>query len=64
MYRDEVGRFLRLVNLNGQDGDSVNNEEGANKGGATMTPSTAKNATRKDKKKSAMTMAAKKNKKK
>ena len=37
---------------------------GGYKGGTTMTPSTAKNATRKDKKKSAMTMAAKKNKKK
>ena len=54
-------RVLRLGDLKDEDGDSVNNEEGANKGGATMTPSTAKNATRMKKKRSAMTTAAKNN---
>ena len=61
-YRDEVGRFLRLGDLEDEDGNRDNNEGGEEKGGTTMTLSTAKNAMRMDKKKSAMTTAAKKNK--
>ena len=60
MYREEVGRVLRLVDLEDKDGDSDNNEGGEEKGGTTMTPSTAKNATRMNEKKSAMTMVGKK----
>ena len=61
MYRDEVGRVLRLGDLEDEDGNSDNNERGEGKGGTT-TPLTAKNVTRKDKKKLATTTAAKKNK--
>ena len=50
MYRDEVGRVLRLGDLKDEDDDSDNNEVGVEKGGTTMTPSTTKNATRKGKK--------------
>ena len=62
MYRDEVGRFLRLK-LEDEDGNSDNTKGEEGKGGTTTTPSTAKNATKTDKKKSATTTAAKKNKK-
>ena len=41
-------------------GDSDNNKEGKGKGGTMTTPSTAKNVTRKDKKKLATKTAAKK----
>ena len=64
MYRDEVGRVLRLGDLEDEDGDSNNNEGGERKGGSTTPPSTAKNATRKDKNQSVTITAAKKNKKK
>ena len=64
MYRDEVGRVLSLVDLKDKDGDSDKNKGGEEKGGTTMTPSTAKNATRKDKKKLATTKAEKKKNKK
>ena len=51
MYREEVGRVLRMK-LKDEDGnsDSIKWREG--KGGTTTTPSTSKNTTRKDKKKS------------
>ena len=62
IYRDEVGRVLRLGDLENEDGD--NSEGGEGKGGTTTTPSTAKNAKRKDKKKFATTTAVKKNKNK
>ena len=61
MYRDELGRVLRMGYLKDEDGDSDNNKGGDEKVGTTMTPSMAKNATKMDKKKSAMAMAAKKN---
>ena len=43
-YRYEVGRVLRLGDLEDEDGDSNSNEGGGGgyKGGTTMTPSTAK----------------------
>ena len=64
MYRDEVERVLGLGDLEDEDGDRNNNEVGQGKGITTTMPSTAKNATRKDKKKSATTTAEKKNNKK
>ena len=60
MYREDVGRFLRLGDLEYEDINSNNNKGREEKGGTTMTPSTAKNATRMNEKKSAMTMVGKK----
>ena len=52
------GEGLRLGNLEDEDGNRDNNEGREGKGGTTITPLTAKNATRKDKKMSATTTAA------
>ena len=49
MYRGEVERAIRLVDLGDEDGDSDNNEGREEKGGTTTTSSTAKNVTKKDK---------------
>ena len=51
-------KCLRLGNLVDEDGNGDKNEGREGKGGTTTTPSTAKNATRKDKKMSATTTAA------
>ena len=64
MCRDEVGRVLRLVDLEHKDSDIDNNKGRGEKGGTAMTPSTTKNATRIDKNKSATTMAMEKKKNK
>ena len=61
MYRDKVGRVLRLGELKDEDGDSDNNKVREDKGGTITTPLTAKNSMRMDKKKSATTTASKKN---
>ena len=50
-----------MGDLEDEDGDSDNNEGGGEKGSKTMTPSMAKNATKMDKKKSAMATVAKNN---
>ena len=42
VYRDEVGRVLKIGDLEDEDGNSDNNKEGGGGGGTTMTPSTAK----------------------
>ena len=42
MYRDEVGRVLRLGDLEDEDGDGDNNKGGEGKSGTSTTPSTAK----------------------
>ena len=52
------GEGIRLGNLEDEDGNRDNNEGREGKGGATTTPSTAKNATRKDKKMLATTTLA------
>ena len=52
------GEGLRLGNLEDEYGNRDNNEGREGKGGTTITPSTAKKATRKDKKMSATTTAA------
>ena len=62
MFTDKVGRFLRLGDLADEDGDRKDNKRGKEKGGTTMTTPTAKNATGRDKNKSATTTASKKNK--
>ena len=62
MYRDKLGRVLRLGDLENEDGNRDNNKVGEGEGGTTTTPPTAKNETRKDKKKSATTTEAKKKK--
>ena len=64
MYREEIGRVLRLGDLEDEVGDSDNDERGEVKVGTTTTSSTAENATTKDKKKSVTTTAAKRNKQK
>ena len=43
MYTDKVVRVLRMGDLEGEDGNSDNNEGGKDKSGTTMTPSMAKN---------------------
>ena len=52
------GEGLRLVNLEDEGGNRDNNEGREGKGGTTTTPSTAKNAMRKDKKMLATTTEA------
>ena len=52
------GEGLRLGNLEDEDGNRDNNEGREVKVGTTTTPSTAKNATRKDKNIIATTTAA------
>ena len=52
------GECLRLVNLEDEDGNRDKNEGREGNGGTTKTPSTEKNAMRKDKKMSATTTAA------
>ena len=52
------GEVLRLVNLEDEDGNRDNKEGREGKGGIMKTPSTAKNATRKDKKMTETTTAA------
>ena len=49
MYRDEVGRVLRLGDLEDEHDNINNNEGGEGKGGTTTTPSMKINVTRKDK---------------
>ena len=53
-------RFLSLVNLKDEDGDTNKNKGREGKGGTTSTPSMAKNVTMQDKEKSAMTTLGKK----
>ena len=62
MYRDEVGRVLRMGDLKDEDGHSNNKEGVEERGGKMMMPSTVKNVRRKDTKISTMTTVAHKKK--